>query len=127
MWRERIERCLSSGMTNSEWCRLNKVAPSTLYSWIAKFRKEEAALFAECNTSEWIEITKQGLATNVALAPVATKEEKIEANAGAEKTAYAPDRSTPIIYARLNGVELSITPGSEQTDIDAVFKAAISL
>lgn len=66
-WREIIERCLSSGLPVNRWCELNKVAPSTLYSWMAKFRKEEAELFESRNTSEWIEITKEKLAANMAL------------------------------------------------------------
>ena len=66
-WREIIERCLCSGLPINRWCELNKVAPSTLYSWMAKFRKEEAELFESQNTSEWIEITKEKLGLSVAL------------------------------------------------------------
>lgn len=130
-WREIIERCLSSGLPINRWCELNKIAPSTLYSWMAKFRKEEAELFEQHNTSEWIEITKEKLAANIALAP--TTEGGVILNARTKSETNSPTKhqstvqSTPGICARIGGVELSISPGSIQADIEAVFKAAISL
>ena len=46
MRREQVERCLSTtGMTIKEWCGLNGVAPSTMYYWMSRFRKEEPELF----------------------------------------------------------------------------------
>jgi transposase len=58
MWRERIEQCLSSGMSNKEWCLLNGVSRSTFYFWVARFKKEELSLLTAQNTAEWIEVTK---------------------------------------------------------------------
>ena len=45
MWAGRIERCLAADTTVREWCRLNKVAESSLYSWMARFREEEPDRF----------------------------------------------------------------------------------
>ena len=129
-WRETIERCLSSGMTIRRWCELNSVAVSTFYAWMAKFWKEETALFPECNASEWIEITKEGLAASVALAPV-------KADCMSLPTQTKADRSTgmatnipvtaPTIRTQVNGIEMLISAGSTEEDITAVFKAAMSL
>lgn len=130
-WREIIERCLSSGLPVNRWCKLNKIAPSTLYSWMARFRKEEAELFEGRNTSEWIEITKEKLAANIALTPTTEGGVILDARKEPETNSsikhQSTTQSTPIICARIGGVELSISPGSIQADIEAVFKAAISL
>lgn len=130
-WREIIERCLRSGLPVNRWCELNKVAPSTLYSWMAKFRKEEAELFESQNTSEWIEITKEKLGLSVALTQ-STKDTAVVGTHAILKASnpekhQAPTQSAPDIRARIGSVEISITSGSEQADIEAVFKAAMSL
>lgn len=122
-WREKIERCLSSGLPVYEWCRLNKIAPSTLYSWMAKFRKEETESICEPNASEWIEVTKRSLAANAALAPKVTG-----GSAPREKSHTGNLASAPLaIGARINGVDLSIPSGCSEADVIAVFKAASSL
>lgn len=45
MWAGRIERCLAADMTVKEWCALNKVAESSLYKWMARFREEDPGRF----------------------------------------------------------------------------------
>lgn len=40
MWAGRVERCLAADMTVKEWCGLNKVSESSLYKWMARFRRE---------------------------------------------------------------------------------------
>ena len=130
-WREIIERCLCSGLPVNRWCELNKIAPSTLYFWMAKFRKEEAGLFEHQNTSEWIEITKEKLAANVALAKPAKGKAIVDARQAPETRNpikhQACAQSAPDIRARIGGVEMNIAPGSALTDIEVVFKAAMSL
>lgn len=44
-WAGRIERCLASAMTVKEWCALNKVAESSSYKWMARFRKKDPERF----------------------------------------------------------------------------------
>ena len=34
-----IMQCRSSGLSDHQWCHENNLAPSTLYKWIAAFRK----------------------------------------------------------------------------------------
>ena len=64
MWAGRIERCLDSGMTIGEWCGLNKVSPSSLYKWMARFREEEPGRFPRRSSkaSNWIKVTAGGIA-----------------------------------------------------------------
>jgi transposase-like protein len=126
-WRETIERCLSSGLTISKWCELNKIAPSTLYSWMARFRKEEDECAPERNASEWIEVTKDALTRKLALAPTTQVTDVATALCKPDDRAVNAAGSPPAIHTRINGIEMSIPTGSKQADIEAVFKAAISL
>ena len=41
----RIERCLAADMTVKERYALNKVAESSLYKWMARFREEDPDRF----------------------------------------------------------------------------------
>ena len=123
MRREQIERYLASGATVAEWCRLNKVAESTLYSWMAYFRENEPESFGSANASRWIEVSRSGLAASTALAttkaaPSPARRAQPVASARAE---------APCILATLNGVELSIPPGAAESDVAAVMRAAVSL
>ena len=45
--REQVERYLATDMTLKEWCGLNHVSESTMYRWMAVFRREEPDLFAD--------------------------------------------------------------------------------
>ena len=50
MWAGRIERCLAADITVKarrppRWCALNKVAESSLYKWMARFREEDPGRF----------------------------------------------------------------------------------
>ena len=124
MWRKRIERCLTSGMSNKEWCALNKIAPASLYSWMRKFRNEEPGLFNSINTREWIEVTKKSLAKNVSLAPVPYHPCLFDGQVSENQNLT---KAPPLIHARVNGVEISVGAGAAQADITSVFQAAMSL
>lgn len=123
LWRDKIERCLSSGLSNAEWCRLNRVALSTFYYWVRRFRKEEPGLFMTFNTSEWIEITKESRAARTAMVPT-TKASHDLVGAVMTTIENTTPQQNPVICARINGVELSIAAGCAQKDIEAVFQAA---
>lgn len=131
MWRERVERCLTSDYSNKEWCELNRICPSTLYYWIAKFKKEEPGLISTQNTSEWIEITKEALAHRVAMVPHSKSSQILgSCDTYADENADARHSTTkgmPAIHVRINNVEMSISPGSNESDIAQVFRAASSL
>ena len=59
MWAGRIERCLAADMTVKEWCALNKVAESSLYKWMARFREEDPDRFPRRSSeaSSWMKVT----------------------------------------------------------------------
>ena len=73
MWAGRIERCLAADMTIKEWCTLNKVAESSLYKWMARFREEDPDRFPRRSSeaSNWIKMTRCGMSGAVAIVPAA--------------------------------------------------------
>ena len=68
MRRGQVERRLATTLSIKDWCVLNKVPESTMYAWMARFRKEEPELFGQPNTSEWVEISRESIAARTALA-----------------------------------------------------------
>ena len=126
MRREQVERCLSTtGMTVKEWCKLNGVAPSTMYYWMSRFRKEEPELFAGPNTGEWVEITRESIAARTALA------KRDEADRPATASAAAPDPGTPpapaAVVVRINGADVVVPEGVAEPHVASVLRAVASL
>lgn len=37
---EMIKQCRASGLSDSQWCRLHGIPPSTMYTWINRFREK---------------------------------------------------------------------------------------
>lgn len=127
MRREQIERFLASSSTVSEWCALNKVSESTFYKWMAYFREVEPESFGSGSASRWIEVSRTELAASTALAVTADMPAS-PAIASARQTEQATSPIAPAaITARVNGVELSIPPGTMEFDVAAVMRAAASL
>lgn len=56
-------------MTVKEWCALNRVAESSLYKWIARFREEDPDRFPRRSSevSSWMKVTRRGIADAVAI------------------------------------------------------------
>ena len=56
-------------MTVKEWCALNRVAESSLYKWIARFREEDPDRFLRRSSevSSWMKVTRRGIADAVAI------------------------------------------------------------
>ena len=138
-WADRIELCLDSGMSVEEWCKLNHFSRSALYSWLAKFRKEEPGRFPRRNsaTSNWLEVTRGGIADAKSIVPAASGSSPMEpaasagrANSPAQPTSRAaeeqPTPSQPIC-AIANGVRILVPPGSAEPDVACVLRAAMSL
>lgn len=138
MWAERIERCLSSSMSIESWCKLNRVSRSSLYAWLARFREEEPGRFPRRNasTSNWIELTRGGLADSKAIVPAGA----FSGGAAISSTAHAGERhcdgdgmvdarsdAGQPICAIANGVRVLVPPGSAQADVACVLRAAMSL
>lgn len=127
MRREQIERFLASSSTVSEWCALNKVSESTFYKWMAYFREMEPESFGSGSASRWIEVSRTELSASTALA-VKAGTPASPAIASARQAGKAASAIAPAaITARVNGVELSIPPGSAESDVAAVMRAAATL
>ena len=123
--REQVENCLSSSMTIEEWCRLNHVSESTMYRWMAIFRDEEPELFEKPNASQWIELSRDAIAAQTALAT------KPAAGGGpvampACETVNTKAPPAPIIV-RVNGAEVAVPPGSADAHIASVLRAVARL
>ena len=125
MRREQVERCLATTMTIRDWCALNKVPPSTMYAWMARFRKEEPDLFERPNAAQWIELSKDAIAARTALAPAAADVSGGVAAPIAENDA-ADIPSTPIIV-HMNGVDVAVPAGAPEASIASVLKAVAAL
>lgn len=127
MRREQLERFLASSSTVSEWCALNKVSESTFYKWMAYFREMEPESFGSGNASRWIEVSRTELSASTALA-VKADTSASPAVASARQAGQIASAIVPsAITARVNGVELSIPPGTAESDVAAVMRAAVSL
>ena len=129
MRREQVERCLSTkGMTIKEWCELNGLAPSTMYYWMSKFRKEEPELFGGPNAGEWIEITRESIAARTALAR--REEASVPATPPAAETAAVGD-GAPIgsaaVIVRVNGADVVVPEGVAEAHVASVLRAVASL
>ena len=140
MWAGRIERCLDSGMAVKRWCELNHVSKSSLYNWMARFREEEPGRFPRRNaaTTDWLEITRGGLADARAIVPAASGAPQVESAAApaAEsngrplrdgEAADCPQAGGQPICAIANGVRILVPPGSAEPDVACVLRAAMSL
>ena len=129
MRREQVERCLSTtGMTIKEWCKLNGVAPSTMYYWMSRFRKEEPELFGGPNAGEWVEITRESIAARTALAK--RGEAAVPATASVAAAA-APGSGTPTgpaaVVVRVNGADVIVPEGASEPHVASVLRAVASL
>ena len=128
MRREQVERCLSTtGMTIKEWCGLNGVAPSTMYYWMSRFRKEEPELFGQPNTSEWVEISRESIAARTALAKRGGT--AVPADSASGKMVAGPPEAPGsfAVIVRLNGADVVVPDGAAERHIASVLRAVASL
>lgn len=126
MRREQVERCLSTTMTVKDWCALNGVSKSTIYSWMSKFRKEEPALFDEPTSSQWIELTRDSIAAKTALVKADTvSDEACDSDHPGQGSVLAPDARAIIVS--MNGAAIAVPAGSKEGDVAAVLRAVASL
>lgn len=130
MRREQVERCLSTtDMTIKEWCGLNGVAPSTMYYWMSRFRKEEPELFGGPSAGEWVEITRESIAARTALAKregAAAPAAPHAASAGAAENP-APGAFPAAVVVRLNGADVVVPDGTAEAHVASVLRAVASL
>ena len=129
MWAGRVERCLAADMTVKEWCGLNKVSESSLYKWMARFRKEEPDRFPRRSSeaSSWIKLTREGMAEARAIVPAAGAAEAAGDGAAARARAAGGGNAPLPIRALVGRVELAIPAGAAEADVAAAMRAAASL
>lgn len=134
MWAGRIERCLAADMTVKEWCTLNKVAESSLYKWMARFREEDPNRFPRRSSeaSSWMKVARRGIADAVAIvaAPgggVAVSDPPRPQDGSERAQGPAGAGAQMSIRALVGRVELAIPAGAAEADIAAAMRAAASL
>ena len=125
MRREQVERCLSATMTIKDRCALNGVPESTMYGWMARFRKEEPELFEEPNASQWIELSREAIAAQTALA-TKTGAPGPEIAPPAKAEAAGKATASPVIV-RLNGADVAVPSGSAESGVASALRAVASL
>ena len=141
MWADRIERCLSSDLSIEQWCHLNHVCRSTLYKWMAEFRKSEPGRFPRRSSvaSNWISVTRDGIADTHAIIPSTVPASAAPSRASKpdvrfptpetdDKTVFASQSPASLpIRALVGNIELAIPPGTHESDIASVMRAAMVL
>lgn len=126
---EQVERFLASGMGVSEWCALNKVANSTLYAWMNRYRKSEPSADLSNQqkrkeTTDWIRFSREELAGSVALAlkqPALTGCGLMAQDAQVLHRKDTP--AQPYITVAFADASVTIPSGCKDSDIEAVIKA----
>lgn len=132
-----IERYLASGMPVGEWCKLNKVARSTFYVWLSRYRcnsghaatsdRESASSALKCGqTTEWISLTREELRGASAIVKAGS-----EARPAAPTPVTAPPAPSPrpahVIVVSVNGADVSIPEGCDPSHISSVLSAVAKL
>lgn len=118
-----VERCLDSGMTIKEWCRLNNVAPSTLYVWLKVYREESQGQAK--SHGDWIELTRQEVKDSKALA-IKSKDDCVS-HSDVSKQDNASFSSNVAIQVSLNGAGILIPSGCDDATIKSVLSAVATL
>ena len=127
MRREQIERWLAAdGMGVVEWCRLNRMATSTFYLWLNRFREEEPEVFGERPATGGIKVAKQARKDSVALAVSGFSDSTAPAKASKQRkpAPFADSKPEPITVSA-GGAVVSIPAGSGATEIAAVIGAVM--
>ena len=124
--REQVERCLAADMTVREWCRINHVADSTMYRWMALFRKEEPGMFADPTCGEWIELSRDSMAARTALA---VRPDGDVAGSGAEAASDETSRAdvAGALVVRVNGADVVVPEGVSETHLSMALRAVAKL
>ena len=120
--REQVERYLATDMTVKEWCGLNKVSESTMYRWMAVFRREEPGLFADPTCGEWIELSRGSIAARTALA-VRSAETDVPAEVGAPTGGGVANA----LVVRMSGADVVVPEGVAEPHLSMVLRAVASL
>ncbi|MCD8316432.1 MAG: transposase [Eggerthellaceae bacterium] len=120
-----VKEALSSGMSIRKWSHLNHICADNIYRWIKEFRQQEPSLFEYPVTSgEWIELSREAIKNQSALALIPDQSSKPKAHEG-YANAFAGGEG-PCVQAEVNGVRLIFPSGVAETDLSVIFRAARS-
>jgi hypothetical protein len=125
--REQVERYLATDMTLKEWCGLNHVSESTMYRWMAVFRREEPGMFADPTHGEWIELSRGSIAARTALAVRAADEEPGPRTEPTEEGAAHAGVSAVALVVRANGADVVVPEGVTEAHLAMVLRAVTKL
>ena len=119
-----VKQCLESGISITQWCKLNKVPESTLYGWLKIYREEENAVCGkEKSHSGWIEVKRQDLKDTKALAI----RDVSDASATTNTEPVANTTANNMIQVSLNGALIMIPPNCDSATIKSVLSAVACL
>ena len=130
---EQVERLLASSLTTRDWCRANKVAESTMYVWLRRYREQVGE--DDSKRNGWIEVDRKTIHSKTALAisePVAETDflPAEPADLCSDLIVSCQDAQSqqfPSIRLHINGISVEVPHGVCGTDLAAVLKAAMSL
>lgn len=127
MRREQIERWLAAdGMGVVEWCRLNRMATSTFYLWLNRFREEEPEVFGERPAKGWVEVARRSRKDSVALAVSGSSDAMTPDRASKQrKPALSAHAGPEPITVSIGGAVISIPAGSGAADIENAVRAVM--
>ncbi len=110
---EQVERMLNSDVSFAEWCRLNKVAKSTMYYWLKIFRDSNGV---DSKHKGWIELDRKEIkkAKALAVANVSTPTlGDVALNVTCRNSSTSQMCAQPI-KLRINGVEIDVFANTAQ-------------
>ena len=124
---DQAEQLLASSLTVAEWCRLNKVAESTMYLWLKRLREQKGS---NAGRKGWIEVDRAASRERVALAK-RSDDDSVRIQAASPSAAITVDvaehTTLPSIRVSANGIGIEVPHGACESDITAVMRAAMTL
>lgn len=127
---EQVERLLASSLTTRDWCRANKIAESTMYVWLRRYRDQSGE--DDTKRNGWIEVDRKAARDKTALAinKSATEADFLPAEPANHLSVSCQDvhsQKFPSIHMCVKGIGIEVPHGVCETDLATVLKAAMSL
>lgn len=124
---EQARRCLESELSVYEWCELNKVGKSTMYTWMKRLKEMDPSLKKD-DDSNWVELTRLSVKNETALAPMDAGSANVNlASASEVPNVQANTQASSSIRVMARGLCVEVPPSTLQEDISCVLKAVMSL
>lgn len=114
-WREIINTCRTSGLSDHLWCMQNNIAPSTFYKYAKKFR-EQACQLPVASGKQQSHVQQEVVQLNSEqLSPCNEVYTTMEQNASSS--------DCPAIHLHINGVRMDINNHADAALLSKVFSA----